>query len=394
VLRDAGGIDGWNDVLDVERWASNCLGRAWVAAPLGKREPERELCEEVAGRACRAPSRHGLAAVCALRRVAPESEHALLDEAVELLAGSQPVPSWHAAPSARARRAWRAVDVWDSERVLFVEYRQPGSMTGEYVLMARVLDVAGTMVDRLGLLRAGVAEAWPELREPDEVPMPLAEVPVEDALADLADALRSTDMIWPRVEDEDVVELRSLAWRRCRGHLPDWPDVEPLPEDQREELIEAFMKGAGLPDAAVPDADVAASLADVFLDYGDGYLHDRPLGWSPTAVMLLLADWLPRKVTLDREQRAALPEVLRRWVRFALERRGVAPEWIVPVVAAVDEHLPAFTDAVDDESAWGPAKQIVTELAGSGVDLTDRAAVEQALRTYNAEQLARRLIDP
>ena len=41
--------------------------------------------------------------------------------------------------------------------------------------------------------------------------------------------------------------------------------------------------------------------------HGDGYLTARPLGWSPGAVMLFLADSVPRKVVLDAEQRAGLP---------------------------------------------------------------------------------------
>lgn len=82
-------------------------------------------------------------------------------------------------------------------------------------------------------------------------------------------------------------------------------------------------------------------------------------------MVLFLADRVPRKVALDAEQRAGLPEALRRWVRFALERRGVAPGWIEPVPA---------------------------ELAKREVDLTDREAVDDAIRALNAEQLARRLI--
>jgi hypothetical protein len=108
---------------------------------------------------------------------------------------------------------------------------------------------------------------------------------------------------------------------------------------------------------------------------------------------MFLGDWLPRKAILDAGQREALPAALRRWVRFALQRRGVDPRWIEPVVAAVDEYLPMFTDAFDDERSWGPAKQIVAELTARGVDVTDRAAVDAAIGELNAEKLARRLTD-
>jgi hypothetical protein len=108
---------------------------------------------------------------------------------------------------------------------------------------------------------------------------------------------------------------------------------------------------------------------------------------------LFLVDWLPRKAVLDGEQRAALPEVLRRWIRYALERRAVDPEWIGPVVDAVDTFLPAFEEAFDDSAAWGPAKQIAAELTARGVDFPDSEAVEDAMRGLNAERLARYLTD-
>jgi hypothetical protein len=83
--------------------------------------------------------------------------------------------------------------------------------------------------------------------------------------------------------------------------------------------------------------------------------------------------------------------VLRRWLEFALRRRGVDPEWITPVVEAVDHYLPEFTEAFDDTTAWGPAKQIAAELAARGVDLSDQEAVDDAVHALNAERLARYL---
>jgi len=89
------------------------------------------------------------------------------------------------------------------------------------------------MIDRLALLRAGAAESWEELREPGEPPMPLTEAPVEDVLAEMADVLRDTDLIWPRPDDEGFVELRALAWSRCAPYQPDRPEFEPLPDAER-----------------------------------------------------------------------------------------------------------------------------------------------------------------
>lgn len=367
------------DRLEVEQWASGWLGQAWLHAPLGEREPEHTFVLEVVGRCCSHPSAHGLAAVIALRMVAAPGAHKLLDETIELLRESQPTPPWPEV-AFQPVRAMRAVDVYDSERVLFIEY-------GTHTLLAEIGTTGGVVVEQLRLLQPGAADAWAGMRDDDEVPMPIEEVPVADALADLAGALRHTDMLWPRHDDEDFVDLRALAWARCRAYLPDWPEFEPLAAAERDELVEAFV-------ARTVDSEAYRTLADLFLDYGDGYLDNRPLGWSPGAVGMFLADWLPRKALLGAEDRAVLPDALRGWVRFALERRGVAGEWITPVVDAVGMWLPEFEAAVDDEASWGPAKQIATELAARGVDLSDKEAVDDVIRQLNAGNLARRLLDP
>jgi hypothetical protein len=379
LVRAAHDLLTYTDPLDVEQWASGWLGQAWLAAPLDDREPERALCLEVVGRCSTRPSAHGLAAVAALRRVAPPTEHTLLDETIDMLRQSQPAPPWLDAAFAPVR-AFRAVDVYDSERVLFIEY-------GTHTLFAEILATGGTLVEKLSLLQVGAAEAWDGVREPGDVPMPIEEIPVADALADLADSLRYTDMVWPRHDDEDFVDLRALAWARSRVYLPEWPEFEPLADEERAALVEAFVE-------LTTDSEAYRSLADLFVDYGDGYLNNRPLGWCPDAVAMFLADWLPRKAFLDADERIALPDALRSWLRFALERRGVADEWITPVTAMVDEWLPQFEHAVDDETSWGPAKQIAAELQARGIDPRDKDAVDGVIGQLNAERLANRLRDP
>ena len=389
MLRDAATIADGLDVLDAERWASGWLGTAWAQADLGEREPEKMLCLEVVGRASNRPSPTGYAAVAALRRVAPAGEESMLDGTVAILAETQPGPSWLTAAEFTAIRAFRAADVWDSERVLFVEYDTTDPYAIRHTLMAQILEPGGTMVTKLGLLRPDAAQHWDDMREPDEVPMPVVERPVETVLAELAAALRQTDMYWPRPDDEDYVELRALAWARCRAYLPDWPDAPELPDEQRQELLDAFL-AEEYPDGA---AEAVRELADLFIDYGHGYINPGVLAWSPAWVGLFLTDWLPRKAFLDDAQRDALPEALRSWLHFALHRRQVDPQWITPVVAAVDEHLPEYLAAVDDKTSWGPAKQIAAELAARGIDLTDKAAVDAVISELNATRLAQRLID-
>jgi hypothetical protein len=381
VLRSATELTERGDLLFAEVWASGWLGEAWLNAALGDREAEQLRCTQVCARACASPSPHALAAVCAFARVAPPSEAGLLRETIDILTRTQPPPSWQPSPWTPVA-AWRATDVWDSERVLFIDFDGPTPHT----LLAEIRRAGGIGVGKLALLEPGAAASWDSLREDDEAPMPLASAEVGDVLAELADALRSTDMTWPRNDDDDFVDHRALVWSRCRDHLPEWPEHVGLTDTERDDLLDRFTHD-------VDDDLVTRSLADLFLDYGEGYIISGPLHWSPTEVMLLLTDWLPRKAVLDPEQRAALAETLRRWVRFALTERAVDPAWIAPVIEAVDTFAPEFEAAFDDHTSWGPAKQIAAALTERGVDLTDREAVDQAVRALNAENLARRLID-
>lgn len=395
LLRDATSITGLDSVLEVEAWASGWLGQAWLAAGIGEREAEHLLCLEVVGRASNRPSPPGLAAVAALRRVAPPTETSMLDGTVEILSASQPLPAWATARPFEPVRAWRAVDVWDSTHVLFVEFADPVPHT----LMAHIMLAGGVLVENLTLLQPGAAASWERRQGSDTAPMPIAESAIADILAELAHALRVTDMTLPRQDNEDFVDLRALAWSRCRPYLPDWPDPRPLGDAEHDRLLDDFATATTAPDTsttataiAEPVADtVMRSLAELFLDYGENYMTAGPLCWSPDWVGLFLTDWLPRKGVLDAAQRTALPQVLRRWLEFALRRRGVAPEWITPVVEAVDRCLPEFTEAFDDTTAWGPAKQIAAELAARGVDLSDQEAVDDAVHALNAERLARYL---
>jgi hypothetical protein len=392
LLRAAHEVAGSRSVFDVEFWASGWLGQAWVDAGMSERNPEHLLCLEVVGRASSRPSPAGLAAVAALRRVAPPSEDAVLDSTIALLSEHHPRPPWVDEPAATPVAAWRAVDVWDSEHVLFVDFDAPRPHT----LVAVITTVGGVQVDKLGLLEWGAAASWDDNREDDDVPMPISPVPVDDALTELADALQVTDITWPRHDDEDFVDLRALAWSRCRAHLPARADLDALVAQEEQAvaehpaLVEEFLQQPDLPAA---DPDVTRSLADLFLDYGDGYIRSGPLAWSPSHVAMFLVDWLPRKAVLDADQRAALPDTLRRWLRFALTRRGVAAQWITPVVQAVDEALPAFEAAFDDDSSWGPAKQMVAQMEATGIDLTDEDAVQAAIGVINAQNLATRALE-
>lgn len=175
VLRSGGQIVP-GSAFDAEGRASEWLGQAWATAGLSQRNPESELCTEIAARVSARPSPPGLAAVAAVLRLAPPSAQASLDQALAEVAERFRLPAWSADPAQRAVAAWRSVDVWDSERVLFLDY-------------------------------------------PDGPRPHTLFATVDDVLTELAEALQRTDITWPRTDDEDVVRPRRPRRRRAR-HSP------------------------------------------------------------------------------------------------------------------------------------------------------------------------------
>jgi len=408
VLRTAHALPAAERLLAVELWASGSLGRAWASGGIGRSASDEDLVAELVARVAAKPTAHGLAALVALRRVAPPDLHATLDAAVAAVGARHRLPAWAAADGWTVTRAWRAADVWGSTVVASFEVSGPEPFT----LLAAITTLAGARVDTIWVESPGDEDAWLAGLDPGTPPFVKVEQPVPEALAALAETMGLTDMTWPRSDDDGYIEHRALAWSLCRPFTPapDPTGWEGLPDDERTALLDAFLadpSAAALFGAAHagPDEGESAGLArpvaresarvvaDTCLDFGDGYLPEV-LAWSPQAVELFLLDYLPRKVVMTAEDLAALPDVLRAWLRFCLARRGVADPWVEPVVEAVDVCLPEFRDAMSDSGSWGIGKQLFAGLTEAGVDLTDQDAIQDAIGAFNARRLAERMVDP
>lgn len=335
------------DAVLAEAWASELLGTTWDAARQAEdgdgTDAEVALVAMLAERVQRHPSAAGLAALHAFARVAPAEGGPIARAVIAAMPATLPPPAFTAAPLPEPVRAWTAVDVWGAERMIFVEYEQPEVHT----LVAQVLDVAGRLVESLALAMGGqVAQDWAAHRDEDDVPMEPVETPVADALADLVDALASTELAADPPVTEDFVSLRALAWARAVEYATEPRDREPTPSEAKERLVEEF-----LATGVVPDDETSRRLARAFVEFGDMALADGPLAWSPIAVLGMLGAGLPGRVPLDDDEVTALPDVLRAWLRFALERREVPERWIEPVLDAVDEGMRSYREALEPAEA-------------------------------------------
>lgn len=159
-----------------------------------------------------------------------------------------------------------------------------------------------------------------------------------------------------------VPPLETDTWPACRplvewmvGLLPDGGTgyVRPeWPEEARQALAERFFAspfGAGLDDAD------RRGLLESLLWFGADYGPGDPLRWSPVAVEILLADWIPRKIVADVPYLAQAPDLLRAFIRFSHAERGIRADLTAETLAAVDELEPEYQQIIRSPRPQGPA---------------------------------------
>jgi len=369
-------------LLEAQAIASAWLGAAWGRRALGQQDPEGALVRSVAGATQGSRAEQAYLALHALATIPQDDWH---DDVVAALkaAPSGATPAWAVDLSTRAPevpyRAQRWSDPWGSTLTHLLRFTEPV----EHSLIVNETTVGGRYVHAVEVGTQGA--------EPDAVigDLTVAEVDPADALAEVAEALWQTDMTWPPQDETDYTHVRALAHWRTRGHRRDVAH-EPLPDDERRLLLDDFVAQQ----TVGADLDVVEVLTDTFIDFGDGYLHGGVLAWSPGEVERFLHDWVHRKVFLEPECMDALPAALAAWVEFALRRRGIPEQHIVPVVAAVAQAEDEFHALQADGSAAGPAKEVLSRILAAGVDLHDHSEVDRVIGAYNAERTARRLLEP
>jgi hypothetical protein len=181
----------------------------------------------------------------------------------------------------------------------------------------------------------------------------VADLDLADARARITQAIDLGAITVPPFETDTWPACRPLVEWVAR-HLPDggtgyvrpeWSDAD------RDKLTVDFFASphaAGLTDE---DRELFASLLWFGCDYGPG----DPLRWSPVAVEILLADLLPRKVLADAAHLSRAPRLLRAFVRYSHEVRGIRPALTRQTLATVDQLEPAYQQTIRTRRPQGPA---------------------------------------
>ncbi len=273
----------------------------------------------------------------------------------EITARAHALPAW-LAELHQARPVDRAVEVvhvlGDGDN-LIVGARLPGG--NELTAVVYIDHNMGTLVKDAFV----VGEPLPELVEqmmsvgadPDTVARDLGPA---DARVRITEAIERGAITFPPCETD--------TWPACRplvewiiGMLPaagtgyqrpEWDDAA------RDDLAERFLAspfGTGF------DDDDHRALLGSLLWFGIDYGPGDPLRWSPTAVEILLADWIPRKIVAPAAQLAKAPDLLRSFIRFSHHERGIRPALTDQTLAAVDEHEPDYQRVIRSPRPQGPA---------------------------------------
>ena len=164
----------------------------------------------------------------------------------------------------------------------------------------------------------------------------------------------------PLVSEEWPIARPLLLW--LASFLPEGaalPEWEELSEKEQDRLIDAFLSS---PDgAAVRDDPDARHLIETFLWFGAGYGVADPFRWSPVRVELLLMDFIPRKLHGPTAVLAKAPDVLERFIPWALIQLGHRDDVHFSVIDARTEEAlealyhwaPLYLERVGaDPSAW------------------------------------------
>jgi hypothetical protein len=375
-----------DDPVAAETWASGMLDvfeQARWKARLDRLEvPPFE--EALLQRCRQRRDKRAAAVAAALAAVVPPPHHRLATTVAEELRRAVPgLPAWlWLIGRVEPTRGWVASDVFGDQDSLTVGFRQEGKPEEHALVVLVDHNLSGQAKDAwIGSDFDEVVGTWKSSGDPH---MRMGEVPVDEALRRLRDAVAMSDLCNgdTGLRTEDFARHRALMWARLRrAGLPNdgISDVE-VRHSEREALVAEFM-------ASEQGRDVASQLGgtDVELlvhgivDLRSDY-EGRPLRWSPTVVSIVLGDLAPRKLLLAADQAAALPAVARAFVRFSAGRSGLEAGFVAEILRAVDDIEPEFLHRMGDPAAAGPAKAMLAALQARGVDVTDIDAINEALQ--------------
>jgi hypothetical protein len=269
-----------------------------------------------------------------------------------LPARPHPLPDWLAGLGGTS--VYRAVEsshvLGDGDSVLLAA-RMPGHELTAIIYIDHNL---GTVVKDAFPAPSPVSDVVGRMREAmDDPDVRYADIGLADARARVAQAIELGAITFPPFETETWPASRPLTEWLLRL-LPEGGTgyVRPVwNKAAKKKLANRFFGSQfGRP---LDDGD-HRDLLDQFLWFGTDYGPGDPLRWSPVAVEMLLADWIPRKVVADPGYLSKAPALLRAFIRFCHAERGIRPALTEQTLAAVGKHEPEYQRVIRSPRTQGP----------------------------------------
>ena len=206
-----------------------------------------------------------------------------------------------------------------------------------------------------GFVYPGSAEAAVvQLADDGDPDLTVADIDPADARARIGEAVEIGRITYPPMETDTWPECRPLVEWVLR-ELPEGGSGRvrhEFDEDEREEIARRFLAS---PHGREHDHPDGRDLLDTLLWYGCDYGTGDPLAWSPEAVAILLDDWLPRKVVATPEYLDLAPGLLRSFIRFAHEQRGLRQELTQDALEVIDALEHDYRRVIRTARPQGPA---------------------------------------
>ncbi len=263
-----------------------------------------------------------------------------------------PLPDWLARlGEASVYRAVESTHVLGDGDSVLLGARLPGHELTAVIYLDHNL---GTVVKDAFPAPSPISEVAERLREAaDDPDLRLGDISLADARARVAEAIEVGAIMFPPFETETWPASRPLTEWLLRllpeggtGYVrPTWSEAA------KKKLANRFFGSEfGKP---LDDAD-HRDLLDQFLWFGTDYGPGDPLRWSPAAVEILLADWIPRKIVARPGYLSKAPALLRAFIRFCHAERKIRSALTGQTLAAVDEHEPEYQRVIRSPRPQGP----------------------------------------
>ena len=237
-----------------------------------------------------------------------------------------------------------------------------------------------------------VHERIGEIVEPDTI---IAPADPAAARAVLDAALQVEAIMFPPMESETWPACRPLV-RWLVGKLPagaSLPDFEMPSEAELDEIADEFLRspyGKGF------DDEDHRRLLEVIVGFGATYDVGDPLRWSPVNVELMLVDRVPRKVVDKVSVLTKLPALMRAFIRYAYDVRGLRRELLQEALESVDRWEPEYQRLIRTPRVQGAealARMMMGEETGLELELGPYDPLEELVAAVGGEDELEDLTD-